>query len=50
VAQVTISRGMLNKVINKVSEALEGPYDELLQDLPDQARLNVDETGHKDNG
>ena len=50
VVQVTISRGQLAKVIAKVSSALDGPYQELLDLLPDEARLNVDETGHKDNG
>jgi transposase len=49
VVQVTISRGQLAKVIAKVSEALEGPYEELLENLPGQASLNVDETGHKNN-
>lgn len=50
VVGVTISRGQLSKVINKVSTALDAPYEELLKILPEQARLNVDETGHKDNG
>ena len=50
VVRVTISRGQLAKVIAKVSDALEGPYQELLDGLPGEARLNVDETGHKDNG
>jgi transposase len=50
VVQVTISRGQLAKVIGKVSQALEGPYQELLEQLPGQARLNVDETGHHDRG
>jgi transposase len=50
VAQVTISRGQLAKIIGKVSQALERPYEELLEDLPTQARLNVDETGHKQSG
>jgi transposase len=50
VVQVRISRGQLVKIIGKVSQALEGPYRELLEDLPEQARLNVDETGHKQNG
>src|SRR4051795_11511189 len=50
VAQVTISRGQLNTIIQKVSQALERPHQELLDDLPGQARLNVDETGHKQNG
>jgi transposase len=50
VVQVTISRGELARIIAKVSRALEQPYQELLDDLPGQARLNVDETGHKQNG
>jgi transposase len=47
---LTISRGQLAKIIAKVSRALEQPYAGLLEDLPDQDRLNVDETGHKQNG
>jgi transposase len=47
---LTISRGQLAKVVGKVSRALERPYEELLGDLPGQAVLNVDETGHKRNG
>jgi transposase len=50
VVQVTISRSQLAKIIGKVSAALERPYAELLEDLPAQARLNVDETGHKRSG
>src|SRR5512147_3110625 len=50
VVRVTISRGQLARIIAKVSQALERPYQELLDDLPGQARLNVDETGHKRNG
>ena len=49
VVQVTISRGQLAKIIGKVSEALEQPYAELRENLPAQARLNIDETGHKQN-
>lgn len=47
---VTISRGQLARVIQKVTAALHGPYEELQALLPRQERLNVDETGHKDNG
>jgi transposase len=50
VVRVTISRGQLAAIITKVSQALERPYEQLLEDLPAQARLNVDETGHKQNG
>lgn len=50
VAHLTISRGQLAKIIGKVSQALDQPYQELLEQLPTQARLNVDETGHHDQG
>jgi len=50
VVGVTISRGHLNNIINKVSAALEQPYDELLKLLHTEEVLNVDETGHKNNG
>jgi len=50
VVGLTVSRGQLAKVIGKVSAALERPYRELLADLPEQGRLNVDETSHKDSG
>ena len=38
------------KVIEKVSQSLEAPYSELLDRLPLESILNVDETGHKENG
>ena len=47
---VTVSRGQLAKVINKVSVAMAPAYEELAATLPDQSYLNVDETGHKENG
>jgi transposase len=50
VVGVTISRGQLSKTLDKVSEALDRPYEELVQLLPSEAILNVDETGHKENG
>jgi transposase len=50
VVHVTICRGELARIIAKVGRALDQPYRELLDDLPGQARLNVDETGHKQNG
>jgi transposase len=50
VVGVTVSRGHLANVISKVSDALEGSYEELLDLLPMEAVLNVDETGHKNNG
>lgn len=50
VVGVTIARGTLCKVISKVSESLEGVYEELLASLPTEGHLNIDETGHKDKG
>jgi transposase len=47
---VPFSTGQLAKVIGKVTAALDPAYAELLVALPSEARLNVDETGHKDNG
>ena len=47
---VPVSRGYLAKLIQKVSAALEQPYAELLARLPLETQLNVDETGHKENG
>jgi transposase len=47
---VTISRGQLRKVCAKVADSLQFSYEELLAALPKQRRLNVDETGHPENG
>jgi len=47
---IKVSRGYLCKIIQKVSQALERPYEELLDRLPLESSLNVDETGHKENG
>jgi len=49
VVGLTISRGQLSAIISKVAGALEQPYEELLDRLPGEDRLNVDETGHKRN-
>lgn len=45
-----VSRGYLRKIIEKVSGCLDAPYEELLNTLPLEKNLNVDETGHKENG
>jgi transposase len=49
VVGITISRGQLNKLIQKASAAFDQAYNELLEHLPNEAKLNVDETGHKEN-
>ncbi len=50
VVRVDISRGYLAKLIAKVSTALAAAYAELFERLPGEAVLNIDETGHKENG
>ncbi len=50
VVGLRVSRGYLRKLIQKVSDALEQAYNDLLERLPSQLVLNVDETGHKENG
>ena len=45
-----VSRGYLRKIVGKVSDSLEQPYEELLNLLPLETKVNVDETGHKENG
>jgi transposase len=47
---IAISRGHLRNVCAKVADSLASAYEELLGLLPREPRLNVDETGHKDNG
>jgi transposase len=50
VLKITICRSQLSKLIDKVGLALNAPYDELLKKIPLEQKLNVDETGHKNNG
>ncbi len=45
-----LSTGMLAKVVDKVSQALAPIYQPLVEALPDQVRINIDETGHNDQG
>ncbi len=50
VVRVDVSRGYLAKLIGKVSVSLAPAYAELFARLPGEAVLNIDETGHKENG
>jgi transposase len=50
VVRVDVCRGYLAKLIGKVSESLAKSYAELFERLPGEAVLNIDETGHKENG
>ena len=47
---VRISLGMLRKLVGKVSASLEDAYEALCAILPRERSLNIDETGHKENG
>jgi hypothetical protein len=40
----------LAKTFQKISQALAAPYEEALTALPEEAVLNIDETGHKEKG
>ena len=46
----SLSAGMLAKVVQKVSASLATPYQEVWNALRGQETLNVDETGHPENG
>ncbi|MCD6392800.1 MAG: IS66 family transposase [Planctomycetes bacterium] len=50
VIRLELSRGVLCKATQKVSQALSGPYQQLLDYLPHASHLGIDETGHKDAG
>src|SRR5690606_4368876 len=50
VAGLSISRGQLRKVCGKVADSLQPVWNELLAALPELESVNVDETGHKENG
>ena len=50
VVRVDVCRGYLAKLIGKVSASLAPSYAELFERLPGEAVLNIDETGHKQNG
>jgi transposase len=48
--KLDVSRGMLCKATQKVSNALKPSYDQLAQRLPQESQVGVDETGHHDDG
>ena len=50
VFNIKLSTGLLAKLICKASASLDKAYEELAFLLPNQPYLNVDETGHKNNG
>jgi transposase len=48
--QLDISRGMLCKATQKVSDSLQPAYQQLVERLPTERQIGVDETGHHDEG
>ena len=50
VMRLEVSRGMLNKATQKVSAAIKPAYQQLVDSLPNESYLGIDETGHKNNG
>jgi transposase len=50
VLHLKLCRGYLVKVVQKMSAALTAGYEELLAALPGQPMLNIDGTGHPENG
>lgn len=50
VVNVKVSRGYVAKLLHKAGRAFGDPYGQLIQLLPQQAHVNSDETGHKNNG
>jgi|LakMenE18May11ns_1017448.scaffolds.fasta_scaffold9846889_1 transposase len=50
VLKIKVSRGMLCNVVDRNSAALEVPYEELKDSIPQQKQLNIDETGWRDSG
>jgi transposase len=50
VLRLRLSRAQLAKVVGKASVAMAPAYEALAARLPEEPYLNVDETGHKENG
>ena len=50
VMHLDFSRGVLNKATQKVSASLKPAYQQIIERLPNESYLGIDETGHKDNG
>jgi transposase len=48
--KLDISRGMLCKAVQKVSQSLQPAYEHLAERLPYESQVGVDETGHHDEG
>ena len=50
IIKLDVSRGLLCKTVNKVSDALSQSHQQLARRLPNESYLGIDETGHSDKG
>lgn len=50
IVKLDMSRGILCKAAQKVSQSLQYTYEQLAARLPQESQIGVDETGHHDNG
>ena len=50
ILSLPISSGFIMKMLRKTTTALDEPYVEALERLPEAETVNADETGHKENG
>jgi len=50
VFHLNVSRAMFSKATQKVSASLEFAYQQIIEHMPTESYLGIDETGHKDNG
>lgn len=48
--KLDVSRGMLSKAVQKISQSLRPAYEQLAERLPHESLVGVDETGHHDQG
>ena len=48
--ELDISRGMFCKATGKVSQSLQPAYEQLVERLPQESQIGIDETGHHDEG
>ena len=48
--QLNIARSLFCKAAKKVSQSLQPAYEQLVERLPDEIQIGIDETGHHDEG
>ena len=46
----TVRPGTISNLLNRLGNAVDKPFQELVEKLKTEPVLNIDETGHKENG